>query len=78
MAIAVRICSFYKLMIAMFFYSELLRLEEEKTPFVNDVTHVTYDQELGSTVWRINFRGMFPNNRTIVDENFEWKYILQV
>lgn len=35
--------------------SELSCLEEGKTPFVNDVTHVTYDQELGSTVMEDEF-----------------------
>lgn len=58
MVIAVQIWLFYKLMIAMlFFNSELSCLEEGKTPFVNDVTHVTYDQELGSTVLEDEFQG---------------------
>lgn len=38
--------------------SELSCLEEGKTPFVNDVTHVTYDQELGSTVMEDEFQGI--------------------
>lgn len=30
---------------------------EDKTPSENDVTHVTYDQELGSTVLEDEFQG---------------------
>lgn len=57
MVIAVQIWSIYKLMIAMLFNSEFSRLEEDKSPFVNDVTHVAYGQELGSTGLQDEFQG---------------------
>lgn len=38
--------------------SEPSRLEEDKTPFENYVTHVTYDQDLGSTVVEDEFQGI--------------------
>lgn len=33
-------------------------MEEDKSPFVNDVTHVAYGQELGSTGLQDEFQGI--------------------
>lgn len=40
-----------------FFFIVSSRLEEDKTLFENDVTHVTYNQELGSRVLEDEFQG---------------------